>query len=114
MRVGGGKNKFNALGRLFKGLEHGVKRMPSEHVDLINNVNLKTPCSWSKTSLLKQLLNFSHRAIGGGVDFHVVDKTSRIYFLAGPALAAGLSHKARLAVQSFGKDTGKAGFTNPP
>ena len=40
LRISGCQNKFDMLWGFFQGFEHGIKSMISEHMYLINHVNL--------------------------------------------------------------------------
>jgi hypothetical protein len=40
LRVGGGDDELDVLGRLLEGLQHGVEGMPGEHVHFVDHVTL--------------------------------------------------------------------------
>jgi hypothetical protein len=52
----------------------------------------------------------------GGVDFHYIQASTLVNFLAGRAFIAGLkfSRQPFFAIYGFGKDPGQGSFPDPP
>ena len=42
LRVGGGQDKLEVLGRLFQGLQHGIECRVGQHVNLVNHEDFET------------------------------------------------------------------------
>ena len=115
--VGGGQDEFQVLGGLFQGLEHGVERMPGEHVHLVDHEDLEAPLHRFVDGLFEQGLHILHAAVGSRVKFGVVHETPGI------DVGAGLTHAARLGgdvavaikaqtVERFGQDARDRGLAH--
>ena len=115
--VGGGQDEFQVLGGLLQGLEHGVERMPGEHVNLVDHEDLKTALHGLVDRLLEQGLHLIHPAVGGRIEFGVVHKAPGVDVGAGLAHATGLGRDVTMAVSTqtverFGQDTRDGGLAH--
>ncbi|CAB3849557.1 hypothetical protein LMG26858_01633 [Achromobacter anxifer] len=114
LRVGRGKNEFDVGRRLFQCLEHGVERMPGQHVDFVDHVDLEAPRARRVHRLLQQLRHFLDAAVRGRVQFKVVDEAPGIDFRARAAHAARLGSDACFAVEGLRQDARKRGLAHAP
>ena len=117
LRVGGGKNEFDMRRRLFKRFQHGVEGVVGEHVDFVDHVDLEACIRRCIHRLLQQLRHFINPAVGGSVDFDVVDKASGIDRHAGIAYPAGGAGNAAaaigtLAIEGFSQDARQRGLAD--
>ena len=119
LRIGGGEHKFEVIGRLLQGLQHGIERRVGEHVHLVDHEHLEAALNRFVNRLLQQGLNLIHTPVGGRIEFGVVHKTPGIDVATGIAHAAGLSGDATLtihalAIERLGQDARDGGFAHPP
>ena len=117
LRVGGGKDEFQVLGRLLQRLEHGVESRGGEHMDFVDHEDLEAPLHGLVHRLFQQALHLVHAAVGGGVQLGVVGEASAVDGGAGGALAARLGGDAALPVQAlaverFGQNARHRGLTH--
>ena len=114
LRIGGGQDELDVRGRLFQRLEHGVERVPGQHVDFVDHVDLEASRAGRIDRLLQELRHFLDAAVGRGVQLKVVDEAAGIDFGAGAADATRLGGDAGLAVERFGQDARERGLANAP
>ncbi|CAB3871780.1 hypothetical protein LMG1864_02808 [Achromobacter ruhlandii] len=112
LRVGRGEDEFDVRRRLFQRLEHRVERVPGEHVHFVDHVDLEAARARRVDGLLQQLGHFLDAAVGGRVQFEVVDETAGIDLGAGATDAAGLGSDAGFAVERFGQDARQRGLAD--
>ncbi|CAB3734264.1 hypothetical protein LMG1231_04955 [Achromobacter denitrificans] len=112
LRIGGRQDELDVRRRLFQRLEHGVERMPGQHVDFVDHVDLEAPSARRVDRLLQELGHFLDAAVRGRVQFEVVDKAPRIDFRARAAHAARLGSDAGFAVERFGQDARQRGLAH--
>ena len=117
LRIGGGQNELDVLGRLFQRLQHGVERVVGQHVHFVDHVDLEAGIGRRIDRLLQQLRHFVDAAVGGRVHFDVVDKASGIDGHASLAHAAGGGGNAAVAIRAdaverLGQDTGERGLAH--
>ena len=98
--------------RLFQRLEHGVERMPGQHVDFVDHVDLEAARARRVDGLLEQLGHFLDATVRGRVQFEVVDETAGIDLGAGATDAAGLGGDAGFAVERLGQDARQRGLAH--
>ena len=90
--------------RLFQGLEHGVERMPAEHVNLVDHVDLVAARHRRIDHLFEQLGHFFDAPIGGGVHLQIIGKPALLNREAGTTLPAGPRADALIAIEGAGKN----------
>jgi hypothetical protein len=112
LRVGRGEDELDVGRRFFQRLEHGVERMPGQHVDFVDHVDLEASRAGRVYRLFQQLRHFLDAAVRGRVQFEVVDEAARIDFRARAAHAARLGRDARFAVERFGQNARKRGLAH--
>ncbi|CAB3690812.1 hypothetical protein ACAE110713_22285 [Achromobacter aegrifaciens] len=112
LRVGGREDEFDVRRRLFQCLEHGVERMPGQHVDFVDHVDLEAPCARRVHRLLQQLRHFLDAAVRGRVQLEVVDETPGIDLRAGATDAARLGRDACFAVEGLRQDARERGLAD--
>ena len=104
LRIGGGQNEHHVGWRLFKRLEHGVKRMRREHVNFVDHIHLGASRDRCVGRRIKQLRHFIDAAVAGRIHFNVIGIPSAIDPDAGTALPAGRGSDASFAVERLGED----------
>ena len=114
VRVGGGQDKFQILGRLFQGFEHGVERRVAQHVHLVDHEDLEAALHRFVNRLLQQLLHLVHAPIGGGVQLGVIHKPTGIDLGAGRTHATRFGGDTGFAIQGFGQDARHRGLAHTP
>ena len=112
LRIGGREDEFDVRRRLFQRLEHGVERMPGQHVDFVDHVDLEAARARRVDGLLEQLGHFLDATVRGRVQFEVVDETAGIDLGAGATDAAGLGGDAGFAVERLGQDARQRGLAH--
>src|SRR5690606_10348564 len=80
LRVSGCQDEFDVRRRLFQRFEHGVERVPGQHVDFVDHVDFETAAARGVYRLFEQLRHFFYAAVGRGIKFNIVDKTASIDF----------------------------------
>ncbi|MCY1531089.1 hypothetical protein D9M68_663020 [compost metagenome] len=114
LRVGRGQDELDVGRWLFERLEHRVERMPGQHVDFVDHVDLEASGARCVHRLFQQLRHFLDAAVRRRVQFEVIDEASRIDFRARAAHAARLGRDARFAVERFGQNARKRGLAHAP
>ncbi len=117
LRIGGGQDKFQVLGRLFQRFQHGVERGVGEHVHLVDHEDLEAPLHRFVHRLLQQALHLVHPAVGGGIQLDIVGKASAINFCARRANTARRSGDRALpirpcAIERLGQDARHRGLAH--
>ena len=112
VRVGGGEDEFDVLGRLFQGFEHGVERAFGEHVHFVDDVDFVFASGRGVLGVFEYFADIVDAGVGGGVDFEQVDEAAGVDVAAGLALAAGFAFFGVFAVEAFGEDAGDGGFAH--
>ena len=110
MRIGGGKDKFDVLGRFFQRFEHGVERGFGQHVHFVDDVNLVFACRGRVLGVFQHFADVVDAGVAGGVDFQQVHKSPCINGLASGALPAWFAVMRVFAVEAFGENAGDGGF----
>ncbi len=98
LRIGGGQHEHHLLRRFLQRLQHGVEGVVGQHVHFIDHVDLEAAGRGLVDGLLEQAGHVVHAAVGGRVQFDVVDEAPGIDLQAGGALAAGLGGDVTLPV----------------
>ncbi|EKY07669.1 hypothetical protein HMPREF9120_00948 [Neisseria sp. oral taxon 020 str. F0370] len=112
VRVGGGEDEFDVLGRLFEGFEHGVKRTFGEHVHFVDDIDFVFARGGGVLGVFQYFADVVDAGVGGGVDFQKVDVASGVDVAAALAFAAGFAVLRLFAVEAFGEDAGDGGFAD--
>ena len=102
--VGGREDELDVLRRLFKGLQHRSKRVPRQHVDFVDQVNLVAP---DRRRIARGVENLAHVVDAGrrcGIELDQVDEAAFIDRNAGTTNAAGRRGDAGLAIERLGED----------
>ena len=114
VRVGGGQDEFDVLGRLFQRFEHGVERGFGEHVHFVDDIDFVFACGGRVLGVFQHFADIVDAGVGRGVDFQQVYKPSCVDVAAGLALAARFAVLRVFAVQAFGQNAGDGGFAHAP
>ncbi len=109
---GGGQDEDHAGRRLFQGLEQGVERLVGEHVDFVDDVDLRPSARGRVAGILAQLAHLVDAAVRGPVDLQHVHAPAAGDLPAGVAFIAGNRGRALLAVQGLGQDAGGGGLSH--
>ena len=117
LRIGGGENELDMLGRLFERLEHGIERLIGEHMHFVDHVDLEARIRGGIDGLLEQGSHFGHATIRGGIHFDVIDKPAGIDFRAGLTYPTGLGSDITQtvgpdAIECLGENARKGGLAN--
>ena len=67
--LGGGHNEDGVLRRFLQRFEQRIERRATEHVDLVNDVDLVLAGAGSEIDLVTQVTDVVDAVVGGGVDF---------------------------------------------
>ena len=111
--LGGRQDKNGVLGRFFESFKKGVKRVVRDLVRFVDDIHFVTAARRGITNVVAELSNFFDAAIRSRIDFQHID-----HFLAlrdaraAVALVAGRVGRAFLAVESFGKNARRCGFSH--
>ena len=89
LRVGGGQHELEVFRRLFQRLQHRVEGWPGQHMHFVDHEDLEAPLHRLVDRLLQQGLHVVDAAVGGCVEFGVVDEAARI------DVGTGLAHATR-------------------
>jgi len=114
LRIRGGQNEFDVRRRLFQRLEHGVERVPGQHVDFVDHVDLEAARGRRIHRLFQQLGHFVNAAVGRRVELKVIDESPRIDLGAGPADTTRRWGDARLAIERLGQDPRQRRLAHTP
>jgi hypothetical protein len=104
LRIGGGKDEFDVLGRLFQCFQHGVECCLGKHVHFVNDVDLETA---DGRCVLRVIQHFAHvvdAGIGRCVQLQQVDKAPGVDLRAGGAYTARGGGNAGLAIERLGQN----------
>ena len=119
MWVSRSQHELEIFGRLFQRLEHGIECRVRQHMNLVNHEDLEASHHGLVNRLLKQLCNFIHAAVGGGVQLGVIHKAPAVNVSASLAYPAGRGSDAALpvdanAVKRLGQNSRDGCFTHTP
>ena len=114
VRLRGGQYKDGVGGRLLQRLEEGVEGGLSQHVDLVNDVDLERALGGGEVDLLAQAADVVDAAVAGGVDLDQVHGPGLVDGGAGAALVARLAVPRLQAADGLGKNAGGAGLARAP
>ena len=112
LRIGGGQDEGDVRRRLLERLQHRVERVRRQHVDLVDHVDLVASRDRRVDRVVQQLRHLVDAAIRSRVEFQIIREAPLVDLAARPALSAGLSRNARLAVQRLGEDPGDRGLAD--
>ncbi len=112
LRIGGGEDELDMLGRLLERLQHGVEGMPGEHVHFVDHVHLVAPLHRRIHGLVEQRRHVLHAAVGGSVHLDIIGEAVGIDGATRFALATRLRCDARLAVERLGQDAADGGLAD--
>ena len=110
--VGCREHKLHVLRRLFEGLEQGIERRSREHVNFVNDVDLKPGGGRSVSAGLPQLADLLDAIIAGAVDFENVQRPALGDFLAARVGVVEIHFRSAGAIEAFGKNAGDGGFAS--
>jgi hypothetical protein len=119
LRVGGGEDELDVLGRLLERLEHRVERVRREHVHFVDHVDLEARVARRVDGAFQQRGHLVDAAVAGGIHLDVVDEAAGIDGGAGLALIARGGGDAAGAVgagavQRLGKDARQRRLADAP
>jgi len=101
------------IGRLLECLEQGVEGTATEHVDLVDQVDLEGAACRGVGSVLTQSPNVIHAGVAGGIDLHDIETPSFGDLDAGIADATGIVGRTilvGLTVQGLGENACRGGL----
>ena len=101
--LGGGKNEFNVLGRLFERLQQRVEGVLGQHVDLVQEVHLG-PAGGAQGDPRQQVAHVVDLVVGGRIQLMQVEGGTCVHGSTGLTLAAGFAVLDSRAVQGLGQD----------
>ena len=96
MGFGGGKDELDMGGRLFKGLQQGIKGARGEHVHFVNDEYLETAAGRKILDRITQVPDVIHTGIGSAVDFKNIHRGACGNFAAGGTGIAGFRRRPPL------------------
>ena len=99
LRLGGSKNKFHMLGRLFQRLQKRVKRRRRKHVHLVDEIDFVTPFGRCISHVLAQLAHVLDAVVACAVDLDHVETVATGDLAAVVAHAAWRNRRAFNAVE---------------
>jgi hypothetical protein len=102
------EHELHVGGRLLERLEQGVERLPREHVDFVDDVDLEPAVGGADGHVLPQLPDLVDATVAGGVDLDHVDVVAGRDRPAGVAGVAGLRCRPGGALERLGEDPGRA------
>lgn len=113
--LGGGEDEFHVLGRLFDHFQERVEALAGDHVGLVDNKNLVAIAHRREAGLFAQFTGVVHAAVGGGVQFHHVQRARAVAceLTARIALPTRGIRRVLDAVQAAREDTRRRSFSAP-
>ena len=117
LRVGGRQHELQIFRRLFQRLQHRVERGVRQHVHFVDHVDLEAPHDGFVDSLLQQLRDLVHTAVGRRIQLNVVHESACIDISARLTLPARMRRDGPLAIgpgaiQGFGQNPRDRGFAH--
>ena len=100
------------FGRLFESLQHGVEAALREHMDLINQIYLKTAAGWHILNIIQQFAHVIDTGTRRSIDLDEVHASALPYLLAGRTLATGCGRYPDFTIEALGQDSGNSRFAN--
>ena len=100
--------------RLFQGFQECVGGLIREHVGFVDDVDLALALYRREIHLLPYIANLVDSPVAGGVQFDDIQKPAFVDGLANGTLVAGVAALGVKAVNGFGQDAGRGGFTAAP
>ena len=104
LRIGGGEDELDVLGRLLQRLQHRVEGLLGQHVHFVDHINLEAAARRRIHGVVQQLAHVVDAGVGGGVDLDQVDEAAAVDLGAGGADAAGGGGDAGLAIERLGEN----------
>ncbi len=112
LRFRGGEDELDMLRRLFESLEKGVETLGSQHVDLVDDVDLESSRGRRITHVFPQRPDIVDPPVGGGIDLDHVDGAPGRNRRALLAVETGIGGGTGLAVESLCQDARHRGLTH--
>ena len=109
LRVGRGQHEHHVARRLLERLQQRGRRRGREHVDLVEDVDLR-PARRTQRDPADELADGVHPVVGGGVELLHVVGGAGVDGQAAVAGAVGLTVGQVLAVERLGEDPGGGGL----
>src|SRR6266850_5534900 len=109
-RLGGGKHELYMSRGLFQRLEKRIEGFFGEHVNFVNDVDLKPRTGRRVFGGFAQLTDFIDTAIARAVDFENIERTSFGDFLAARVVVVEIDFGAAGAIEAFGEDARDGGL----
>ena len=102
------------LRRLLQGFQQGVKGLLRQHVNLIDDDDLRGQARRQVHDRLFELANFIDTPVGGPIDLMNIEAGSLGDFPARGTLPARIGGGSLLAIHGLGKDPRHGGLSHPP
>ena len=77
LRLGGGEDELDVVGRLLDQLEQGVEALRGDHVRLVDDVHLEAARDRREEGAFAQVTGVVNATVAGRVDLDDVDRTGR-------------------------------------
>ena len=104
LRLGGGEDELDVLGRFFERLEQRVERRRGQHVDLVDDVDLILPVRGGVPHVVSQFADLLDAVVARAVDLQHVEAGAGGNLPARVADAAGFDRRGLDAAEGLGKD----------
>ncbi len=116
LRVGGRQHEYHAVGRFFQGFEQGIERRRTQHVALVDDVNLIAALNGGELRSLDQLANVIDPRIARRVNFDHIESIPPSDGATGIAATARRIRGilAVEAIERFCQNAGAGGFPRSP
>ena len=112
LRLGGGEDEHQVLGRLLHDLEQGVETLRGDHVRLVDDEHPVAGLRRGVESAISQVAGVVHTAVAGRVELDDVDRSGALRRErdAGWAGSAGIRRRSLRTVQRAGQNARAGGF----
>ena len=109
--LGGGEDELHVRRRFLKRLEERVERRVTEHVNLVDVIDLKAPRGWGIGDSLTELTDLFDPVVGRAVDLEDVESAALGDLDAERVIGVEVDARSARAVERLGKDPGRRGLT---
>ncbi len=110
MRLGSGKDELYVRRRFLQCLQQGIECLLTEHMNLVNDVDLVTALSGRILTFVSQVPHLVDGIVGGAVYFNHVQATTIHDSLSNFRVHGDVERRTILPIQGFRKQAGRGGF----
>ncbi len=103
MWLRGGQHKNDMRRWLLQRLEQRIERRISEHVNLVNDIELDTSLTWSKADFLTEVTDFINPTIASRINLDHIQETTFVHSPANTALTTRFCFAFTHAVDGLGQ-----------